>query len=71
MVRDPQIENVLHINSFDAAMTGAALVQSALDGGGEDNVSVIVVQMTEAAKPGTMPGIQPLAKPDDVQMPHV
>ncbi|MBV9691919.1 MAG: protein phosphatase 2C domain-containing protein [Ktedonobacteraceae bacterium] len=71
MVRDPQIENVLHINSLDPAMTGAALVQSALDGGGEDNVSVIVVQMTEAAKPVTMPGIQLLTKPDDVQMPQV
>jgi serine/threonine protein phosphatase PrpC len=71
MVRDPQIESVLHIHSPDAAMTGAALVQSALDGGGEDNVSVIVVQVTEAAKASTMPGIQVLAKPDGVEMPQV
>ena len=71
MVRDPQIESVLHIHSVDPAMTGAALVQSALDGGGEDNVSVIVVQVTEAAKSSTLPGIQLLAKPNDVEMPQV
>lgn len=42
MVRDPVIQNVL-CSVPDPSQTGNALIKAALDGGGEDNVSVIVV----------------------------
>lgn len=71
MVRDPQIEEVLHVQAPDPAMTGNALIHAALEGGGEDNVSVIVVYVSEEAQRTGMPGIQLLAKPDDVQMPQL
>ena len=47
MVRDPAIEQVLSAVP-DPSQTGNALIKAALDGGGEDNVSVIVVSITEA-----------------------
>ena len=68
MVRDPQIEQVIKLPVPDPSMTGDALIQSALDGGGEDNVSVIVVQMTEEKSLEAMPRVQLLAKPDSVRM---
>lgn len=43
MVRDPQIEEILASESQQPAQLSAALVQAALDGGGKDNISVIVV----------------------------
>ncbi len=68
MVRDPLIQQVMsHVP--DPAQTGNALIRAALDGGGEDNVSVIVVSVTEATKRTGLTGIQLLAKPDTVQMP--
>jgi serine/threonine protein phosphatase PrpC len=69
MVRDPQIEAVIKSPAPDPTMTGEALIQAALDGGGEDNVSVIVVQVTEASKRSGKASFQLLAKPDSVQMP--
>jgi serine/threonine protein phosphatase PrpC len=69
MVRDPKIEAV--IKEFDGhpADIGDGLIQAALDGGGEDNVSVIVVHMTEAVDMSGFPALQLVAKPDSVQMP--
>jgi serine/threonine protein phosphatase PrpC len=69
MVRDPKIEAV--IKEFDGhpADIGDGLIQAALEGGGEDNVSVIVVHMTEAVEMSGFPAIQLIAKPDSVQMP--
>ncbi len=69
MVRDPKIESV--IKDFDAhpGAIGDALIQAALDGGGEDNVSVIVAHMTEAVDMASLSAIQLIAKPDSVQMP--
>jgi serine/threonine protein phosphatase PrpC len=46
MVRDPVIEQVLRTR-HDPAQTSSVLIQAALDGGGLDNVSVIVVQVTD------------------------
>ncbi len=68
MVRDPLIQQVM-AQVPDPAQTGNALIKAALDGGGEDNVSVIVVSVTEATKRTGLTGIQLLAKPDTVQMP--
>ncbi len=52
MLRDPFIQQLLWpVN--DASLTGRALLEAALQGGGEDNVSVIVVQVSEALEVGT------------------
>ncbi|GAC1360890.1 MAG: hypothetical protein NVSMB44_13380 [Ktedonobacteraceae bacterium] len=71
MVRDPQIEAVIKNADTNPSVTGDALIQSALEGGGEDNVSVIVVHITDAVKAGAMPRFQLLTKPDSVQMPQL
>ena len=71
MVRDPKIEGVLKSSVPDPTMTADALIKAALDGGGEDNVSVIVISLTETAQHTVEHGIQLLAKPDAVQMPQL
>ncbi len=68
MVRDPVIQNVLQ-SVADPSQTGNALIKAALDGGGEDNVSVILVSVTEATARTGMTGIQLLARPDAPQYP--
>ena len=70
MVRDPKIEDVIKHAMPTPTKTGEALIQAAYEGGGEDNVSVIVVQITEAWEPGWAASLQLLAKPDTVQMPN-
>ena len=45
MVRDQQIAAILTSSMPDPSQTAHALLQAALAGGGEDNVSVIVVQV--------------------------
>ncbi len=71
MVRDPKIEGVLKSSVPDPTMTADALIKAALDGGGEDNVSVIVISLTETPQHTVEHGIQLLAKPDAVQMPQL
>jgi serine/threonine protein phosphatase PrpC len=71
MVRDPKIESVLKSAVPDLTMTADALIKAALDGGGEDNVSVIVISLTETPQHTVEHGIQLLAKPDAVQMPQL
>ncbi|TMC22815.1 MAG: hypothetical protein E6J34_05110 [Chloroflexi bacterium] len=71
MVRDPKIEEVIKHPMPDPAMTADALVQAALDGGGEDNVSVIVVSMVEGSDQTLISGVQLLDKPDSLQMPEI
>ncbi len=70
MVRDPKIEAVIKNSDPNPSVTGEALIQSALEGGGEDNVSVIVVHITEGLK-SAMPRFQLLTKPDSVQLPQI
>ncbi|MBA2682704.1 MAG: serine/threonine-protein phosphatase, partial [Ktedonobacteraceae bacterium] len=70
MVRDPQIEAVIKNTDPNPTVTGEALIQSALNGGGEDNVSVIVVHVTEGLK-SAMPRFQLLTKPDSVHLPQL
>jgi serine/threonine protein phosphatase PrpC len=69
MVRDPGIREVLHKAAPNPDQTGEALIQAALQGGGEDNVSVIVVYVTESAEQTGITGIRVLARPETVQMP--
>jgi len=68
MVRDPAIEQILNAVP-DPSQTGNALIKAALEGGGEDNVSVIVVHITEATQRTGMTGVQLLARPEAPQWP--
>lgn len=45
MVRDPEIQHVLHRNSDDPTRASDGLVRAALLGGGADNISSIVVKV--------------------------
>lgn len=71
MVRDPDIARLMSNPVPDPAQTGNALIQAALEGGGEDNVSVIVVQINEETQRTGITGVQLLAKPDTVTLPDV
>jgi serine/threonine protein phosphatase PrpC len=75
MVRDPEIQRLMSVPEPDPAMTGKNLIQAALDGGGEDNVSVIVVVLSEAeashASQANMPSVQFLYKPETVSIPDL
>ncbi|HYB01928.1 MAG TPA: protein phosphatase 2C domain-containing protein [Ktedonobacteraceae bacterium] len=75
MVRDPEIQRLMSIPTPDPAKTGQKLIQAALDGGGEDNVSVIVVSFSasEANSSGkpVMQGVQLLYKPETVTVPDL
>ncbi len=46
MVRDPHIQEILSSTLPHSIKTSKALVQAALDGGGQDNISVIVAHIT-------------------------
>jgi serine/threonine protein phosphatase PrpC len=70
MARDPMIEKVMH-NPIDPSQIVNDLIQLALDGGGEDNISVIVVQAMEPSKHAGKTGMQILAKPDTLVMPNM
>jgi serine/threonine protein phosphatase PrpC len=70
MVRDPAIQQILR-NGVDPSQTSRALIEAALGGGGADNVSVIVVQVTEATRQADMAGMQLLTKPDAVELPEL
>jgi len=71
MVRDPKIEEVIKNSTSDPNRTAQALIQAALDGGGEDNVSVIVVSVQENAQQELVPGFHLIAKPDSVELPQI
>ncbi|MFL5659225.1 MAG: protein phosphatase 2C domain-containing protein, partial [Ktedonobacteraceae bacterium] len=68
MVRDPAIEQILS-SVPDPLHSGNALIQAALEGGGDDNVSVIVVYINETSQRTGMTGIQLLARPEAPQYP--
>jgi len=75
MVRDPEIQRLMSDPTPDPSKTGQKLIQAALDGGGEDNVSVIVVSFAETAASSSgqvnMKGIQLLYKPETVTVPDL
>ncbi len=69
MVRDPEIQHVLEMPTVDPQQTGNNLINAALKGGGEDNVSVIVVNvMDHMPKPPT-PGLETIYVQDNIKMP--
>ena len=75
MVRDPEIQRLMSDPTPDPSKTGQKLIQAALDGGGEDNVSVIVVSFSESEASSSgqanMKGIQLLYKPETVTVPDL
>jgi serine/threonine protein phosphatase PrpC len=71
MVRDPEIQRVMRAPASDPSQTTSGLIQAALNGGGEDNISVIVVNATEATRRTGVAGVQLLAKPDTVSVPNI
>ncbi|MBE3561884.1 MAG: protein phosphatase 2C domain-containing protein, partial [Ktedonobacteraceae bacterium] len=71
MVRDPQISDVIRSTAGNLELMGDALIQAALDGGGEDNVSIILVQVAETAQRPLKAGVQFLARPDTMQVPQI
>ncbi|MGZ3645128.1 MAG: PP2C family protein-serine/threonine phosphatase [Ktedonobacteraceae bacterium] len=75
MVRDPEIQRLMSDPTPDPSKLGQKLIQAALDGGGEDNVSVIVVSFSESevspSGQASMKGIQLLYKPETVTVPDL
>lgn len=71
MVRDPLIQQVLSKPASDPNKTGQELIKAALEGGGEDNVSVIVAQFAELNTRTGLTGVQLLAKPETVTVPDL
>jgi len=75
MVRDPEIQRLMSAPTQDPSKTGQTLIQAALDGGGEDNVSVIVVSFSESevssSSQTSMKGVQLLYKPETVTVPDL
>jgi serine/threonine protein phosphatase PrpC len=68
MVRDPLIQHLLR-KEATPLQTSGALVEAALEGGGADNVSVIVAYTTGATAYREMIGLQLLSKPETVEIP--
>ena len=71
MVRDPEIQRIIAAPEADPTMTSQELIKAALEGGGDDNVSVIVVSISEASGHTGLTGIQFLSKPDTVTVPDL
>ncbi len=69
--RDKDIQRILSIANADPKQTVNALINAANEGGGEDNISAIVVSVTEATAHTGMTGIHLLDKPETVQMPQL
>jgi len=69
MVRDPNIRRILEEPVSNPEELGNRLIQAALDGGGEDNVSVIVVNVLESPNYAMNVGLQPIYKQEEVQLP--
>lgn len=69
--RDKDIQRILRISNTDPKQTVNALINAANEGGGEDNISAIVVSVTEATSHTGLTGIHLLDKPETVQMPQL
>ncbi len=69
MVRDPEIQHVLETPTPDSQQIGNNLISAALNGGGEDNVSVIVVNVMDHTPKQATPGLETIYVQDNVKMP--
>jgi len=70
MVRDPEIQHVLEMPITDPQQLGDNLVKAAHVGGGEDNISVIVINVVVRAKP-LSPELNVIYRQENVHMPSV
>ncbi|GHO89420.1 PP2C family protein-serine/threonine phosphatase [Dictyobacter formicarum] len=71
VVRDPIIEDILNLYTPDDPLSAAdVLLQKALDGGGPNNMSVIVVSMLQPQSPTQSSGLQVLAIPASLHIPQ-
>ncbi len=69
MTRDRAIEEILR-SSSDLAQAGDALIQAAISGGGDDNITVVLVKVDEPQAPAApSTGLEVLATPDAPQYP--
>lgn len=68
MVRDPLIAQIMRFG-HDSSVMSDALLQAALAGGGADNISAVVVQISQAAVCRGVAGLHLLARPDTVELP--
>jgi serine/threonine protein phosphatase PrpC len=71
MTRDPIIQQIMGKAVNDPNRTSQELIKTALEGGGEDNVSVIVAQFSETSERTGRTGVQLLAKPESVKVPDL
>ncbi|GAC1354152.1 MAG: hypothetical protein NVS4B11_11190 [Ktedonobacteraceae bacterium] len=71
MVRDPEIKHVLEMPTSDPQQIGDNLIKAALNGGGEDNVSAIVVNIVERTQQPLTPGLEPIYVQENVKMPQL
>ena len=55
MVRDPHIRDILQSTSSTPSQASTQLIEAALKGGGHDNISVIVVHVTQTSPKLTQP----------------
>ena len=68
MVRDPLIAQILRFGHNSSVMRDA-LLQAALAGGGADNISAIVVRISQAPVCRDVAGLRLLGRPDTVELP--
>lgn len=71
MVRDPEIKRVLEMPITDPQQLGDNLITAAHTGGGEDNISVIVVNIVERTQQSLTPGLEVIYRQENVTMPQV
>jgi len=69
--RELDIQRILSVPTGDPKQTANALINAANNGGGEDNISAIVVSVTEATTRTGMTGIHVFDKPESVQLPQM
>ena len=69
MVRDPEIQHVLETPTPDPQQIGSNLINAALHGGGEDNVSVIVVNVVNRVSKQPDSGLETIYVQDNIKMP--
>lgn len=70
MVRDPEIQRVLEMPITDPQQLGDNLIKAAHTGGGEDNISVIVINAVERTQP-LSPELTVIYRQENVLMPQV
>jgi serine/threonine protein phosphatase PrpC len=50
MVHDPDLEKIIASSAYSPGQLSTLLVQAALNNGGADNISVVVVRVADAAQ---------------------